>query len=134
MTTQSQIVESLTWCQFHQHFSRAFFVQIFGANLCFSLVSKIHTKNARLKCWWNWRLDYVLENHDFKSKSFTISNDLRNSLSHDRCSTNRSKKDDEIFSSWKYPKHHLRQGSQTHDPLNISAYLADYYQNSTKFH
>jgi len=43
------------WCQFHQHFTRAFFVW-----KCFSIVTfwrKKHfrTKNAHVKCWWNWR-------------------------------------------------------------------------------
>jgi len=37
-------------CQFHQRFLLAFFVQIFGAKLHFSLAPKIRTKNAREKC------------------------------------------------------------------------------------
>jgi len=41
-------------CQFHQHFTRTFFVW-----KCFSLVkfwqkSTFVPKNTRVKCWWNW--------------------------------------------------------------------------------
>jgi len=41
-------------CQFHQRFSRTFFVRIFGTKLHFSLAPKIRMKNAREKRWWNW--------------------------------------------------------------------------------
>jgi len=34
----------------------AFFVQIYGIMLRFSLAPKIHTKNTRKKRWWNWLL------------------------------------------------------------------------------
>jgi len=36
-------------CQFHQRFSRTFFVRIFGTKLHFSLAPKIRMKNAREK-------------------------------------------------------------------------------------
>jgi hypothetical protein len=36
-------------CQFHQRYSHAFFVQIFGAKLCFILAPKIRTKKHEQK-------------------------------------------------------------------------------------
>jgi len=47
------------WCQFHQHFTRAFFVQKSFWQLFSSYVLAIkhfHTKNAHVKCWWNLHL------------------------------------------------------------------------------
>ncbi len=54
-----------TRCQFHQHFMSAFFANIFASkklqsqmllekscSICFC------TKNAGVKCWWNWLLNY----------------------------------------------------------------------------
>jgi len=64
---RSGVSLDLTTCrQFHQRFTRAFFVQNFGAKKqkCFSLVTflaKKHfrTKNAHVKCWWNWYLGSI---------------------------------------------------------------------------
>jgi len=42
-------------CQFHQHFSRAFFVQIFGAKPNVTRENDARTKNSYVFCWWNWR-------------------------------------------------------------------------------
>jgi len=48
-------------CQFHQHFTRAFFVwksfwQLFSSYMKVgkSCTKHFRTKNAHLKCWWNW--------------------------------------------------------------------------------
>ncbi len=45
------------FCQFHQRFTRAFFIQIFWQ--CQNITKKrcrnnICTKNSYVKCWWNW--------------------------------------------------------------------------------
>ncbi len=47
----------LSRCQFHQHFTRVFFVQ--SALRSFSLVTiwqikHFRKKNVLVKCWWNW--------------------------------------------------------------------------------
>jgi hypothetical protein len=49
-------VEEHSWCQFHQHFKRTY-KSLFSS---FSLLwvwlwTNFCTKNAHLKCWWNWR-------------------------------------------------------------------------------
>jgi len=55
-------------CQFHQHFMRAFFEKFWRQKLqsfvlaLRLLAPKFHTKNARVKCWWNWQLNF-----EFKS-------------------------------------------------------------------
>jgi hypothetical protein len=47
--TQTNAVNH-TFRQFHQRFSRAFFVPIFGANVKRNMAPKICMKNAREKC------------------------------------------------------------------------------------
>jgi len=48
-------------CQFHQHFTHAFFVQkcleqLFSSYiLALAKIQKKLSKNALVKCWWNWR-------------------------------------------------------------------------------
>ncbi len=49
------------WGQFHQNFTRAFFIQKQIAQLFSNYRSalwlygkRISSKNARVKCWWNW--------------------------------------------------------------------------------
>ncbi len=51
------------WCQFHQHFTRVFFVQKFCAKFfCTYILGLIFFRrknisaNAHIKCWWNWPL------------------------------------------------------------------------------
>ncbi len=55
--------QTLNYSQFHQHFTRAIFVQNFGAkNLklkCSALKlfgKRISAKNPPVKSWWNWHL------------------------------------------------------------------------------
>jgi len=43
--TERQFIKKEKRFQFHQHFTRAF------------LAPKFRTKNARVKCWWNWLKD-----------------------------------------------------------------------------
>ncbi len=45
--------------QFHQHYTRAFFVRIFSQSQIItrkSCQSNVRTKNLYVKCWWNWHL------------------------------------------------------------------------------
>ncbi len=60
------MTNAVTWCQFHQLFTSAFFVQNFGTKKLQSwnkiakpnisaFGEKISAKKARVKCWWNWR-------------------------------------------------------------------------------
>ncbi len=53
--------------QFHQHYTRTFFVQIFWQSQNVtrkSCRSNIRTKNSLVKGWWNWHLDTEIQNKD----------------------------------------------------------------------
>jgi len=47
-------------CQLHQRFSRAFFIQIFGAKPNVTRENDVRTKNSYVKRWWNWRKHYSI--------------------------------------------------------------------------
>jgi len=50
-------ITSESRCQFHQRFTRKFFVRISPQSLNItrkSCQNYICTKNSRIKCWWNW--------------------------------------------------------------------------------
>jgi len=68
---------SSTRCQFHQRFSRAFFVRILGAKLHFSLAPKICMKSACEKRWWNWLEDVNGYLSDREFKKFLITCDIQ---------------------------------------------------------
>jgi len=63
-------------CQFHQHFTRTFFVrmclaQLFSSNVLALAKVQNHfcTKNARVKCWWNWPQLSLVTFQDFVQKT-----------------------------------------------------------------
>jgi len=57
-----------TLCQFHQHFTRKFYVQKSFRQLFLlactylekSCQKDVCMKNTRVKCWWNWHLGGVI--------------------------------------------------------------------------
>jgi len=48
----------LSWSQFHQQFTCEYFIKSFFL-VAFWLWTNFRTKNARVKCWWNWHLESI---------------------------------------------------------------------------
>jgi len=76
----------LTRCQFHQHFTRAFFVrksfeQLFSAKSL--ALNKLLYENARIKCWWNrWQVSIssTFDSCIFRTKGIFCQNVTREGL------------------------------------------------------
>ncbi len=62
---QKTLMKLTAWCQFHQRFTCAFFLQKILAPKNYKAETKLH-----VKCWWNWRMLLVSVSHSvlFRNK------------------------------------------------------------------
>jgi len=65
--TNLEVDTNSSRCQFHQRFSHAFFVPIFGTKLNVTRENDVQTKSLYVKCWWNW-----LQVPKWKSKNINL--------------------------------------------------------------
>ncbi len=71
--------------QFHQHFTRGFFVRKFCAKLFCTYILGLNFfwrknigANAHIKCWWNWpKIKVFFSQHRFFQLRKSIANDFR---------------------------------------------------------